>query len=105
MTAASVIYVVCKDETEARKIASALLAECLIACANIFPPHLALYRWDGKEEEGRETAMILKTRSDLFDAVSDKIRELHSYQCPCIISLKVEQGYGGYLDWIESETL
>ncbi|MBI2234169.1 MAG: divalent-cation tolerance protein CutA [Micavibrio aeruginosavorus] len=98
------IYIVSGNESEARKIASVLLAERLIACANIFPEHLSLYRWEGKEVVGAEVAMILKTRAELFDAVAAKVKSLHSYDCPCIVSLPVGQGYSPYLDWIAAET-
>jgi len=98
------IYTVCSNDAEARKIASALLSERLIACANIFPEHLSMYRWDGKEQVAAETGMILKTQADLFDAVSERIKALHSYDCPCITALSVERGYQPFLDWIIQET-
>jgi len=98
------IYMTCADEAEARKIATALLDERLIACANINAPHKALYNWKGKREEGREVAVIMKTRAGLFGRAQEKARALHSYECPCIVALPVVNGHGPFLDWIESET-
>jgi periplasmic divalent cation tolerance protein len=98
------IYMTCADEAEARKIATSLLDERLIACANITAPHKALYNWNGKREESSEVAVIMKTRADLFVRAREKARALHSYECPCIVALPVVNGHGPFLDWIESET-
>lgn len=104
MTNAIIIYVTCEDQEEAQRIASALLEKNLIACANIFAPHTAVYRWEGKVEAEAETAMILKTRDALFDAVKEEILKLHSYDCPCIVSWPIEKGHKLFMDWIGEET-
>lgn len=103
-TAIILIYTVCANNAEARKIASALLSQRLVACANIFPEHLSIYRWEDKEQTSAETAMILKTRAELFDTISERIKALHSYDCPCIVALPVEKGHQPFLDWIMKDT-
>lgn len=42
----SLIYVTCEGQTEAERIAGALLEKQLIACANIMAPHTAVYMWE-----------------------------------------------------------
>ena len=98
------VYTTAPDEKAAKEISGALLEKRLIACANISQPHVSLYRWQGKIEEGREVAMILKTREELFDRVKEEILKLHSYECPCIVQIPVEGGHAAFLDWIKSET-
>ena len=99
------IYMVCGGEDEARKIAQSLLEERLVACANIMAPHLSMYWWNDKIETGREVAVILKTRAELFERVKKAITSLHSYECPCIIALPVEKGHEPFLQWIEAQTV
>jgi periplasmic divalent cation tolerance protein len=98
------IYMTCATADEARAISTALLDQKLVACANIMSPHTALYRWEGKVQEGTEVAVILKTRTELFDQVKTRIVELHSYDCPCIVALPIEKGHEPFLQWIGTET-
>lgn len=99
-----IIYTTCATADEAQKIASHLLDQNLIACANIFAEHRALYRWEGKTHNEPETAMIMKTKDNLFDAVKDEICKLHSYDCPCIVAWSIEKGHPPFMTWINEET-
>jgi len=101
----SLIYVTCKDETEARGIAHFLISSKQVACANILPPMSTIYEWEGSVHEGNEAAMILKTRQELVESVTESIRSLHSYSCPCIVALPIAQGYPPFLDWISRQTI
>lgn len=102
---AILIYMTCRDAAEGERIAAALLGKRLIACANIMSPHRSLYRWKGKIETGDETAVIMKTRAALFPEAERAIREIHSYECPCIVALPVSAGHAPFLDWIGAETV
>jgi periplasmic divalent cation tolerance protein len=64
-----------------------------------------LYKWRGSIEEGEEYALTIKTTTALVDKVTARVRELHSYENPCIISFTIESGWPSYLDWIYEETL
>ena len=97
------VYVTAKDPAEAKTLAAGLLEQQLIACANVFPPHQAIYRWDGKVCEETEVAMILKTPCHLFDDVESYIKEHHSYSCPCIVSWGIETGHPPFLEWIQNQ--
>jgi periplasmic divalent cation tolerance protein len=100
----SFCYVTCPSRDEALRIARALMAERLIACANILPGLLSVYRWEGEVHEDAEVLLILKTRAALADRVTAAVRELHSYTCPCVAVLPVTGGNPAYLDWIVAET-
>lgn len=89
---------------EAEIISKALVEERLVACANIFPAHGSLYWWEDKVESAQEVAVIFKSRSELFDKIENKIKALHSYDVPCIVSWPIEQGHKPFLEWIEIET-
>jgi len=98
------IYVTTASEDEAHKIGRALVEEKLAACANILPIK-SIYRWQGNIEEAGEAAMFLKTRSELVDKVIERIKALHSYEVPCIVSFPIEKGNPDYLKWIGESTL
>jgi len=36
--------------------------------------------------------------------VTEKVILLHSYDCPCIVALRIEKGNPAFIEWIESET-
>lgn len=97
-----ILYITFKDEDEARKVARHLLDKGFIACANIFPIN-SIYRWEGRVNEDKEIAGILKTKDELVDALIDEVRSIHSYQTPCILSLRVEKGNPDFLNWVEDE--
>ena len=97
------IYITTKDEDEARRIGKKLVVEKLAACVNIHPMK-SIYRWEGKVEEEGETALLVKTKAELADEVIERVKELHSYEVPCIVSLLIEKGNPDYLKWIEEST-
>ena len=97
------IYITTGDEAEARKIGRTLVEEKLAACVN-FHPIQSIYRWEGKIEEEREIAVLVKTRAELADRVIERVKELHSYEVPCIVSFPIEKGYPAYLQWIGEST-
>ena len=99
----SVILCTINDKDKAKEIAKILLELRLIACANIVDNVCSLYRWQGKICEDDEYLMILKSRSDLFNELKDKITELHPYEVPEIISLDIEHGSESYLEWLKGQ--
>ena len=100
----SFVYITCQDRAEAKKIGEALVKNCLAACVNILDNMESIYWWEGKVEEGKEAVLIAKTREDLVEQVFEKVKQLHSYDNPCIVSLPIEKGDPEYLKWLEKET-
>jgi len=97
------VYITAKDEAEAREIGRVLVEEKLAACVNIHPIK-SIYRWQGAIEEADEVAMDAKTRAELVDKLIERVKELHSYEVPCIVSLLIEKGNPDYLKWISEST-
>ena len=102
--AACFVYVTCGDKDEAKSIARTIVTERLAACANLIPGMTSIYRWQGEIAEDDETVLILKTRDDLVAALTERVRTLHSYDCPCVVALPVTGGNPAFLDWIAAET-
>ncbi len=101
MSAKKIVITTTGSREEAEKIAHALVERRLAACANIVGPIHSIYRWQGKVESADEHLLIIKTTAALFNAVSQAIRELHSYELPECIQLPIEGGSAEYLRWIE----
>ncbi len=95
------IYITAGNEDEAKKLARELLENKLVACVNMFPIR-SMYWWQGKIEEAEEVGMILKTKAEKFKELRKKIKELHSYEVPCVCAFTIDDGLKEYLDWIES---
>ncbi len=98
------VFVTVSSEDEAANIARSLVEEKLAACANIIRNVRSIYSWQGKVEDDSEVLMIMKTRQDLFEDLSAKIKELHSYDVPEIIALPIIMGSKEYLAWIKDST-
>jgi periplasmic divalent cation tolerance protein len=101
MTDKIVVLVTCGSAREAKKIARAVVAKRLAACANILSGRVeSVYRWKGKVESAREALMVIKSSRKRFPALEQEIRRLHSYEVPEIIALSIGRGSRGYLEWI-----
>jgi periplasmic divalent cation tolerance protein len=103
MTQYRLVYITAKDEEEANRIGQALVGEKLAACVNIHPIR-SIFRWQGKISQEDEMAILAKTRAELVDEVMSRVKELHSYEVPCIIVLPLEKGNPDFLEWISQLT-
>ncbi len=101
MTDKRIVLTTAGSEDEARKIAHHLVEQRMAACVNIIPRIESVYRWQGKVESSHEYLMLIKTTDEMFPAVRDAIRELHSYELPECIMIVVDDGSSGYLQWID----
>lgn len=104
MTDARFIYITCESDDQARAIGRSMVEERLAACANILPGMESVYWWQGKIETGRETVLILKSTSDLVPSLSERVKELHGSEVPCVVALPIDGGNADYLAWISQQT-
>jgi periplasmic divalent cation tolerance protein len=100
----NLVYITAKDKDEARKIGGELVKERLAACVNILDNMNSMYWWEGKVQDDNEAVLIAKTKESLVKELITKVKSLHSYSCPCIISLPILDGNKEYLNWLEKET-
>jgi periplasmic divalent cation tolerance protein len=88
-------------ETAARAV-RALVEERLIACGNLLPGARSLYRWEGRIADQPEVVAILKSRKQDWPALMSRLHELHPYQTPECIAVRIASGSPGYLAWLEA---
>jgi len=101
----SLIYITASSDEEARTIARTLVEERLAACANILGTIGSFFWWEDKLQEDQEVALIVKSTTALVPRIVDRVKVLHSYDCPCVVALPIEAGNTAFLDWIEKETV
>lgn len=98
------IYVTTSDMLEAQKIGRILVEKRLAACVNILGTIESLFWWDGGVQKADEVAFIAKTTRERVPDLIEAIRANHSYECPCIVALSIEEGNPDFLKWIADET-
>ena len=97
------IYMTAGSRDEAAKIAKELVTTRLAACVNLLDNMNSFYLWQGEIQEDTEVVMIAKTTEGRIPELVEKVKSMHSYDCPCIVSLPVLGGYRPFLDWIAEE--
>ncbi|MFL5381025.1 MAG: divalent-cation tolerance protein CutA [Longimicrobiaceae bacterium] len=103
-TGVSVVLVSVPDAGVGRRLARALLDERLVACANLVPGVTSLYRWEGEVQEEDEVLLVMKTSSGLVPRLTARIPELHPYELPEVLALRVTDGLPAYCRWVLDET-
>lgn len=101
--AAKFIYMTAGNKAEAQKIAKSLVEHRLAACVNILENMQSVYRWENDIQEDTEVVLIAKTTERLVSELIEKVKSLHSYECPCIVSLPIIDGHAPFLKWIHDE--
>jgi periplasmic divalent cation tolerance protein len=98
------VYMTAGSKDEAERIAETLVEERLAACVNLIAGMTSIYRWEGKIARDEEVVMIAKTRRDLVDDLTQRVKALHSYDIPCVVSIPIGAGNNEFLEWIKQET-
>lgn len=96
-----IAYCTCPADM-AGQIARVLVRQRVAACVNVIPGLLSVYEWKGAIEEDAESLLVIKTRTDRFEALETSIREVHPYETFELIAAPASSGSRAYLDWIDS---
>lgn len=123
------LWLTCKGEKEASKVANTLLVKHLVACAKQIPV-TADYRWQGgaqyksaepsvafltseasakgvakvgKIEHSNEVLLVMESREDLFDQVEREVAKLHSYDTFVLEALPISKISKKAEAWLKSE--
>lgn len=102
--ATTVLYVTFSDLEEAQLICRTLVEEKLAACCNIISNVRSIYLANieqGEVAQEDEVIAIIKTSKAISIKTLNRLRELHSYETPCILELNVgEASNTDYTDWV-----
>ncbi|MBI5345747.1 MAG: divalent-cation tolerance protein CutA [Chlamydiae bacterium] len=98
------VYITCKNVSEAQKIGKLLLEEKLCACINILPKMTSLYYWPkDKLNVDSESLLLAKTLKAKYKKLEAFVKRVHSYDNPCIMALEVFAVSKDYLKWLKSQ--
>ncbi len=100
------IYITTGNREEAERIGRSLVEQRLAACVNIIDGMKSIYRWEGEVEEAQETILIAKTHYSKVKALTEQVKSMHSYDCPCVVSISLteEEGNADYIRWLIKES-
>jgi periplasmic divalent cation tolerance protein len=98
------VYITAPSSELGEIIGRTLVEERLAACINIVAGMRSIYRWEGKVEAANEVVLIAKSRATHFKKIEKRVKELHPYDCPCIVAWPIVAGHQPYLDWLARET-
>jgi periplasmic divalent cation tolerance protein len=97
------IHTMLPTTADATRMAEILLAERLIACANIIPGVQSLYRWEGAVQNAPEVMLQLKTSLAHQVETMARVASLHPFTTPAIWASRAD-GWPGFTTWVEDET-
>ncbi len=96
----ALVYTTVSSYQDAKMIAEVLLKEKLIACVNIFHNVTSLYLWQGEVCNQNEVVMVLKSLSTLVNDMIVKIKNIHPYDIPAIITIPIDKVNDDFYTWI-----
>ena len=101
MTEMLIVFTSFGSEEEAARVVRTLVEERLIACGNLVPGARSIYRWKGSVQDERETVAMLKTRKQDWPALMSRLHELHSYETPECVAVRIASGAPRYMAWLD----
>jgi periplasmic divalent cation tolerance protein len=96
-----IVFTTFPDSDTARRAARILIEEKLAACANILPQVESIYRWKGAIESASEVLTLFKSNTWKYQPLEARIRALHPYETPEIVSVRIDAGLPEYIRWID----
>ena|SRR2546421_9750203 len=88
------------DAETAKRIVRELVELRLAGCGNVLPLIHSVYRWQGKIESADEALAIFKLPASSYAEFETKLRSLHPYDVPEIISCRIDRGLPDYVRWV-----
>lgn len=101
MTEMLMVFTTFANEEDAARVVRTLVEERLIACGNLLPGARSLYRWQGQVADQPEVVVLMKTRKQDWTALLSRLHELHPYDTPECVAVRIASGAPKYMAWLE----
>jgi periplasmic divalent cation tolerance protein len=98
-----VVFVTCPPGKSV-EILKTLVQERLVACGNIVPHVRSVYWWKDQICDDAEEIVWMETATDRIDAMMKRLKEIHPYEVPKILTFDPKEGLPDYLAWVNAET-
>lgn len=103
LTERLLVMITARDADEADRLAEALVGGGLAAGVNMVSGR-SVYRWKGEVCRHSEVFLFAQTTAARFPELEQTVRELHSYDVPCVLAVPLSCVSEGFGNWIESMT-
>lgn len=100
---ALMVYVSAPPDAAAA-LASTLVAERFAACVSVLPGVRSVYRWNGAVQQDEESLLLIKTGADRFEALRQRIVDLHPYELPEVVAVRWQHAHEPYRQWVLDST-
>jgi periplasmic divalent cation tolerance protein len=87
--------------SDAGALARTLVDERLAACVNVLAQMQSTYRWKDAIESEAERQILIKTTESRLAALEARLRELHPYDVPEFLMIRIDRGAESYVAWLE----
>ena len=101
MTEMLIVWSTFANAEDAARVVRALVDERLIACGTLLSGARSIYRWQERIEDASEVMVVMKTRKQDWTALLSRLHQLHPYETPECIAVRVAAGAPRYLAWLE----
>lgn len=101
MTEALIVFSTFANEADAARVARVLVEERLVACAQLVPGARSIYRWQDEVREEAEVVVLMKTRKQDWTALLSRLHELHPYETPECVAVRIAAGAPKYMAWLD----
>jgi periplasmic divalent cation tolerance protein len=102
MTDMLIVLTTFANADQAAPVVRTLVEERLIACGNIVPGVRSLYRWEGRVADETEVLVLMKTRKQDWTALQSRLHELHPYDTPECVAVRMASVAPKYMEWLEA---
>jgi periplasmic divalent cation tolerance protein len=96
----AIVLVTAPDAEVAEHIVRTLVDERLVACGNIVPAVVSIYRWQDEVQREAEVLIVLKTTRARAADVITRVPALHPYEVPEVLVVPVSDGFAPYVHWV-----
>jgi periplasmic divalent cation tolerance protein len=98
--AVSLVLTTAPSAEVAESLVGQLVEERLIACGNLVPGLLSIYRWQDEIAREPEVLVLMKTPTGRVSALFDRLAALHPYDVPEMIAVPVDAASRAYAEWV-----
>jgi periplasmic divalent cation tolerance protein len=95
------VYITFPGRKEAERVGKTIVKEGLARCVNVIPDMKSIFSWKGKLEMNKECILLAKTSERNYPELERRVKQLHSYELPCILAFKVTRGSEDFTRWVE----
>lgn len=91
-------FITCPRD-QADDVANTIVKEELAACVNAVDCR-STYWWEDEVQMDEEVILLCKTTDAGFDALAERVDDIHPYEVPCIERFDEEWVASPFADWI-----